>query len=250
MSLRSSTVGFLGFFLTTTGLVTRFGSLRGFTGSVAVAVGSVAAGLVGGGVAATGSVVGFVSVTNGIVLVGFAATGSVMAGSVAAGVPTGGAPVPLAMRYGKAGFFTTTVFSDLPVSEDQTGEGQPVWTFGDAPIWSDATMMATYTASGETRQAAAGTLNVAVRDCAGSVVEGVSVTITPMPGKLAYQAIDGGRSMTLTATALPFGHAFALNAQAGVTQIVATKAGRTFLDTEVTVAADRNNTLAIVRAVD
>jgi hypothetical protein len=41
-----------------------------------------------------------------------------------------------------------------------------------------------------------------------------------------------------------------LNAQPGVTRIVATKAGRTFLDTEVTVLADRNNTLAIVRAVD
>ncbi len=175
---------------------------------------------------------------------------SAVDGAYAIPVSTGGAPLPLAMRYVKAGYFATTVYADLPVTEDRTGQGLAVWSFGDAPIWADANMTATYTASGATREVTAGTLNVAVRDCAGAVVEGVTVTITPAPGKMVYQAFDGRPSMTLTETVLPFGHAFALNAQPGVTRIVATKDGLTFLDTEVTVLADRNNTLAIVRAVD
>lgn len=44
------------------------------------------------------------------------------------------------------------------------------------------------------------------------VIDGVSVTITPMPGRTVYQAVDGRPSTTLTATVLPFAHAFALNA--------------------------------------
>ena len=66
-----------------------------------------------------------------------------------------------------------------------------MWTFGDGPIWSDVAMMMTYAATGDMRMAAAGTLNVAVRDCMGAPVDGVSVTITSRPGRLLYQGADG-----------------------------------------------------------
>jgi hypothetical protein len=165
-------------------------------------------------------------------------------------VMTGGVPRRIAMRYATAGYFTTTSILDLDLAASTQGGQQPVWSFGDAPVWSTTTMGTIYMTSGEPLLPAKGTLNVAVRDCANAVIDGVSVTIDPPPGAVRYQASDGLPSMTLTETVLPFGHVLVLNAEPGLTRIIATKAGRTFLETEVTVLGGTNNTLAIVRAVD
>lgn len=175
---------------------------------------------------------------------------SAASGAYSVEVMTGGMPRRVALRYALTGYFTTTSFPDLELAASVAGGTQPVWTFGDAPVWSAGAMASVYATSGVTRDDLKGTLNVAVRDCAGAVIDGVSVDIVPAPGALRYQAMDGLPSTTLTATVSPYGRVLALNAEPGVTRVTAIKAGRTFLDTEVTVLAGSNNTLAIVRAVD
>lgn len=53
-----------------------------------------------------------------------------------------------------------------------------------------------------------------------------------------------------TETVGRFAHVLVFNAEPGLTRIIATKNGRTFLDRPVEVLAGSNNTLATVRAVD
>lgn len=171
-------------------------------------------------------------------------------GSYAIEYPTDGIAHPLVIAYAPAGYFTSTVFTDQVVDRDITGATTGQWRLGDAPVWPPSAMTAIYAASGETRDPTRGSLNVAVRDCDGNGVAGAEVTISPPPGRLVYQDVDGSPSDTLAHTVDPFAHAIAHNAAPGLTTITARKDGRVFAETLVTVGAGNQVTLAIVRAVD
>jgi len=181
---------------------------------------------------------------------------SLPTGEYALGVVTNGVPKRVALRYAMSGYFTTTVIADLELAQSTVGGGVPLWSFGDAPMWSNLAMTMVYqSGGGRPRNSAKGTLNIAVRDCAGQPVPGVTVTIDPPPigpdGEIRYQGDDGAPlPASATATSGQFGHVLVFNAEPGPTRIIATKAGRTFLDRSVEVLAGSNNTLATVRAVD
>ena len=170
-------------------------------------------------------------------------------GDYAVSAPTGGAARRLGLQFEATGFFVTNVVRDLPIAADTMGAGMPRWTYGDGPVWDSAGMAAIYNAAGATRDPARGFINVAVRDCAGASIDGVTVAFDPAPAVVRYQTMSGMPAVN-GPTQLPFAHVFALNAPAGRTRITATKTGRTFLETEVMVVGGQVNTLTIVRAVD
>jgi hypothetical protein len=164
---------------------------------------------------------------------------------------TGGVSRPLVIEYAPVGYFTTTVFTDSVVDMNIAGANMARWQLGDAPVWSQSAMVSVYTAANETLDGERGTLNVAVRDCAGNGIENVTVQIDPPPlGRLAYQDVDGTPSPTRTKTIGPYNHALAYRAQPGRTTITASTDGRTFATTIVDVRAGNHNTLAIVRATN
>ena len=164
---------------------------------------------------------------------------------------TGGISRPLVIEYARAGYFTTTVFTDSVVDKNVVGLNNSLWQLGDAPIWSLGAMQSVYAAGNETLDTSTGTLNVAVRDCGGNGIADVTVAIDPPPkGRLVYQDTDGTPSPTGTKTIGPYNHALAYRTQPGRTTITASGAGRRFLPTVVEVRAGDHNTLAIVRAID
>jgi hypothetical protein len=152
------------------------------------------------------------------------------------------------MDISRGNFFTTHVTTDVLVGSHQMGTRGMVWKLGDAPIWDAGSMNSIYTSAAVGYDAGFGTLNVAVRDCAGAPLVGVTVTLTPPPaagGKLFYQAIDGTAGNT-TATAGMFTHASALRVPPGPVTIHATGAGKAFIDQTVMVLAGTNNTLTVI----
>jgi len=179
---------------------------------------------------------------------------SLPTGEYALGVMTNGVPKRVALRYARSGYFTTTAIADLAIADSTIGGGLPLWSFGDAPMWSNGAMSSVYMAAGLPRVATKGTLNIAVRDCSGAFIEGGSVVVDPPPigpeGEYRYQGMDGRPSTTLTTTIRRFAHVVVFNAEPGLTRVTAVKDGRTFLDSDVEVLAGSNVTLATVRAVD
>lgn len=168
-------------------------------------------------------------------------------------VPTEGTPGVFAMTVGRTGYFTTRITTDLLVGSDQMGMRlDPVMRLGDAPIWQVGSMGVIYNTAGLPYDAARGTLNIGIRDCAGNPVPGVSVSLTPPPdgsGRLFYQAIDGTAGNT-TATVGPFTHAIALGVRPGPVTIHASGGGKTFEDQTVMVLDGSNNTLTILHGSD
>ncbi|MDB4963989.1 MAG: hypothetical protein JWP01_3988 [Myxococcales bacterium] len=172
-------------------------------------------------------------------------------GAYAVDIATGGAPVPIAIDYVKSGFWSTRAFPDLPIDRDTMGNGLPLWSTGDAPVWTPAAMGMVFTASGVTRDVADGFLNIAVRDCAGNPVPGVNVSISPSAGStIRYQSSSGTPSQSLTVTDGPFAHVLAINVPAGLVTVTATLPGRGFLNQQVMVQGGDVVTLAVVRALD
>jgi hypothetical protein len=173
-------------------------------------------------------------------------------GNYSFGITTGGNAGALTMDIARGNYFTTHVSTDVLIGSHQAGTRGPVWTIGDAPIWDAGSMDAIYASAGVPYDAAFGTLNVAVRDCAGAPVEGVTVTLTPPPatmGKLFYQAKDGTAGNT-AATTGTFTHAIALRMPPGLVTIRASGAGKTFADHTVMVLAGTNNTLTVIHGTD
>jgi len=166
------------------------------------------------------------------------------------GIATSGKPGDFAMDVSRANNFTTHITTDLLIASDQIGDRlDPVMHLGDAPIWDQGQMTGIYASAGGAYAPGLGTLNVAVRDCAGEPVTGVTVTLTPPAAKLFYQSTDGSGTNT-TATAGKFTHAIALGVPPGPVTIHATGGGKTFVDRTVLVLAGTNNTLAFVHGAD
>lgn len=179
--------------------------------------------------------------------------GAVMAGATSdstgdytLAIPTGGRAGAFEMQIARAGYFTTWLSSDLPVTGNLSGMRlDPVLRLGDAPIWDMGSMGSVYSAGQTTYDPQRGTLNVAIYDCDENPLPGVSVSFSQTPAKQFYLSPDGSPSNT-TATATPFTHAIALGMPAGPVTIHVTGAGKTFEDRTVMVRAGDNNTLVVM----
>jgi hypothetical protein len=173
------------------------------------------------------------------------------AGTYALVIATGGVPTEAIVTASMTGYFDTIVATDVPYASNTAGTGAAVWSLGDVPLWKSASMGVIYSSAGFTRDATAGTLNVAVRDCAGNPIAGVTVTIDPPPstpsGGIRYQGADGMASTTLMATDSTFGNVLAFNAIAGATRITASKPGVAFGEANVVVDPGSVNTLTLIR---
>jgi hypothetical protein len=169
-------------------------------------------------------------------------------GDYAFTLTTGGVPVTATFELFHPDYYTTLVIPDAPLDRDVTGTAVDVWRLGDGPLWTQDAMTLIYETVGVPQDVLAGTLNVAVQDCAGAPIAGITVEISPPPGALIYQTMDGTPSPD-DFTATPLSHAIAFNARPGVTTISAHGGGRTFLDQQVVVRAGSFNTLAIIRPV-
>jgi hypothetical protein len=166
-------------------------------------------------------------------------------GDYSFGISTGGNPGALTMDISRVNFFTTHISTDVNVGSHQMGMRGMVWKIGDAPIWDPGAMTQIYSNASVSYADTLGTLNIAVRDCDGASLTGVSVTLTPAPGKLFYIAVDGTAG-NQSATALPFTHALALGVPPGPVTIHATGGGKTFVDRTVMVLAGTNNTFTVI----
>lgn len=170
------------------------------------------------------------------------------AGAYTLAVPTGGQPAAVTLVGAAAGYYTTWFYSDQPVDAPVMGNRGAILTWGDMPLWDAGAMGAVYTEGGASLSDTLGTLNVAVRDCDGQSIPGVTVTITPAPGKQFYQASDGSAGNT-SSTVAPFTHAIALRAVPGLTHIAASGPGIEFREIDVPVQAGMNNTIVVIHAV-
>ena len=162
-------------------------------------------------------------------------------------VPTGGVPRAVGLTYALASHFETTLTLDRMLERNIGGAGMPVWTVGDGPLWNLAGMNQFYMAAGMLRNATKGTLNIAVRDCAGQPIEGVTIAVSPPPALLRYQG-DDGMLVAGNSTLDRFATAFGFNAEPGTTTITASGGGYQFAPVTVVVNPDQFNTLAILHA--
>jgi hypothetical protein len=181
---------------------------------------------------------------NGAVL---ATTTSDAMGQYTLNVQTAGTPPTIVLAYVLTGYFQTQVTLDRSVDRDIAGATKQVWTIGDGPLWNLTGMNMFYTAAGVPRDTTKGSLNIAVRDCAGQTVPGVTVVVSPAPQRLLYQADDGALLATGGTQPL-FSTVFAVNAQPGINTITATAPELTFAPITVDVGADQFNALAILHA--
>lgn len=176
------------------------------------------------------------------------------AGNYRVDVPIDGVARRVAITYSNASYFATVLYPDLSLDRDVLGANAARWSLGDGPLWNGTAVDAVYAAAGVTRDPSLGTLNIAVRDCADNIIEGVAVDVIPAPERLEYTAVDGTPSQTLTGTIGPFAHALALNVPVGGVSITATKAGLAFAPVEVTVQSDTGtggtNTLTLIHAIE
>ena len=171
-----------------------------------------------------------------------ATTTSLADGTYALTVPTGGVASPVVVRYEKTGQFTTDVQFEL--AGDVTGTNAALFAAGDGPVWNSGQMGDIYTSAGTARDAAAGLVNVGVRDRDGHALAAAVVTVTPAPGLMIYQANDGTPTAT-GETQTTYAHAIAMNAVAGDTTIEIAHAGYVFDPIHVTVTPGTFNYLVV-----
>jgi hypothetical protein len=162
-------------------------------------------------------------------------------------VPTGGTPRRLLLVYSLPSDFQTEVTIDRAFDRDVSGANAQVWTVGDGPLWNLAGMTSFYSAGGVARDTTKGTLNIAVRDCAGQPIGGVTVAVSPAPQQLRYQG-DDGTLVNSGATLSKFATAFGFNAEPGINTITATALGYTFAPITVGVGGGSFNTLVVLHA--
>lgn len=177
-----------------------------------------------------------------------AMTTSDSAGNYTLAIATSGVPQRVILVYALATWMTSRLTIDTLLDRDIVGAGAQVWEVGDAPLWTGTLMSQVYTTAGASpRDSIKGTLNIAVRDCAGQPVVGASVAISPPPELVKYQATDG-RPTSDGPTQAPFAHAFGFNAIAGANTITASAPGLTFQPMTVDVQSGLVNTLVIIHA--
>jgi len=172
-------------------------------------------------------------------------------GDYAVAIATGGQAAPVVLAFDPGGaFLVTDALVDLPLTDDLVAPAlttNDVYSLGDGPVWDAGAMQAIYTQVTLTRSTQAGTLNLAVRDCAGNPVDGITVELQPPSELLRYQAPDGSASATLTSTGPPFSHALAFNSPAGPTRVIARDQGIVVADQLVDVAGGTSYTMATIR---
>lgn len=139
-------------------------------------------------------------------------------GRVAVTVATGGAPLDVYVRYGKAGYATFYDYFADPLIADLTlvdGVTTPAGYAGYYPVDLPA-------------DPAAGTLALVVRDCAGAPLPGVAIALTP----------PAARMIGLTAGVTgPTGEVYGLNVPAGAVTIAMTLDGTALQSQAVTAFA-------------
>lgn len=152
-------------------------------------------------------------------------------------VDTGGMARPIRITYSQGTYWRTTIYTDVWLTGDLVGPNMTRWQLGDGPLWSPGGMGAVYGNAGQTVDTTKGTINLAVRDCAENVIEGVVFDIQPPPGAFMYIDTAGAPTTTLSSTVAPYTSAIAFNAQPGPTHIAASKSGLTFLAMDIVVPA-------------
>lgn len=174
-------------------------------------------------------------------------TSEVTAGAYTLSIPTGGVAKNMVLVYQVTNQLNTTVTLDASLDRHVAGASQPLWQLGDAPLWSASATSSVYTAFGDSRVATKGTVNVAVRTCAGAIIEGVQISIDVATTGIGYTGPDGVPAQG--ATQPPFAHAVLFNVEPGRATITASKDGMTFPSVGISVVADANN-LTIIRAYE
>lgn len=164
-------------------------------------------------------------------------------GDYSAGIPS--APRSVRIVYELAGWFTSIVVTDQVIDTPTAGTNANLWVLGDAPLWNSLGMVTVYDTVGEMRNDSNGTMNIAIRTCAGESIAGVKVQIDPPPSAISYTTNDNMPSRT--ETQLPHSHVVVFNATAGINRITATAPGLVFPTLEVDVVAGQTNTLVLLR---
>ena len=155
-------------------------------------------------------------------------------------VATGGTPIAVVQRYGRVGYFTTYLYSDLLVDHDVSGEL--------AQVIVGSAMDSVYQAGSVARSQSAGTLVVHVIDCKGATIEGVTIEVSPTPERIEYTKPDG--YLDAGQTRAPFGNAIGYNAQPGTNHVVVRRGSVVALEQDVTVYSGDNQTVFVVHPVD
>lgn len=168
-------------------------------------------------------------------------------GAYALAIPSGGNARPVSLAYALTGYYQSNLHMAFFIDRDYSGTFQPVWTVGDAPLWNSTQMDQIYAAVGQTRDTGKATVNVAVRDCAGQPLAGATVTMSPPPALMRYQASDGSTGTDPT-TVAPFAHMVAFNAEPMLTMFTVTAAGFTFPSLSFVVLPGAVNNLVVMRA--
>jgi hypothetical protein len=176
-----------------------------------------------------------------------AQTTSDASGGYSLAIPTQGVPRSTVLVFEQSNYLTTSAIPDLPLDRDITSQ-HSLWATGDGPLWSVGSLDSVYSAGNVSRRPALGTINVAVVDCAGNTIEGVTVELDPAPERVEYLAVSGP-SASLTSTVNPFTAAVAFNAVPGPTHVSAAKSGRVFLDRTLVIRGGED-TITVMRAVE
>jgi hypothetical protein len=161
-------------------------------------------------------------------------------------LPTGGHAVAVQLRYASALYLATTIWLDGAVEHDLLGATSAYAWPGDAPVWNDGAIDSVYSYPGITRDHAAGTAQLNVRQCDGTPVGGVIVS-SSRAGVLTYIDSDGIAKTSLTATDGTYGAALFFNADPGPTTFTLSGGGLTWAPLTIDVLAGEEITLAVVR---
>jgi hypothetical protein len=150
-------------------------------------------------------------------------------GAFSLSAATGGVPIDAYLFFSAASYPNTYLYPPDPLAMDLTG-------FGAGTI-SSSTLNLIYTLFAPGGHAAGtGTEVVIVTDCAGTAIEGASVTFAPAPGTMAYLA---GTLPSTTATATDAsGVALGLNAAAGDVTVSAVFMGVSLESHTIEITAD------------
>ncbi len=171
-------------------------------------------------------------------------------GNYALSIATGGVAIPLSLTFQPFMYFTTTEILDAPLDRDTVGLDLIVWSAGDGPVWSSSAMGSVYSTSSVTLDPTKSTLTVTTTDCAGNALEGVAITVDPMPDELDYLGPNGLPDLAAIGTIGPNSQMVGFDAQPGTTHITASKSGYVFADQTVEIPAGDVVTMIEMRPIE
>jgi hypothetical protein len=168
-------------------------------------------------------------------------------GAYSLAIATGHRPVAASLVFAPPTYYTTTTVLDRPLDRDITGMNLVAWTPGDGPVWNSGAMSTVYSVSMVPIDASKSTLTVTAVDCAGAVIEGVQIDVSPAPTEGDYLGANGTPKAGATGTIAPSGQFVGFDAQPAVTTITASMPGLVFEPQTVTVPAGPFVTLVEMR---